>query len=269
MSEGQFRPPDLRAMFQPFAAAIRAVMEVEEGSGGRKAVGSVTVIADENVRYLLTAAHTVSGPQTKLIGVEGGDALPWPRHYSRLAPVSAELPDADIACATATVSAKDTALAESVPLGLSLGGVPDYPGSVYLAVGFPTSKSKMRYSERALASRMMCAVVEIAPKRVGQDLRLDPRVQLAFTYSQAGRQDLDGRTTVGAHPRGMSGGAVFAMLRATASDGSSADMPYLVGILTDFHADQGCLVATRVSQVWRAIGLLQDGQDALYRRADV
>jgi hypothetical protein len=76
-------------------------------------------------------------------------------------------------------------------------------------------------------------------------------VQIALSYSQESRTDLEGQAAMGAHPRGMSGGAVMAMMRAN-NDTRSISIPFLVGILTQYHQNIDTSVATRVVHLWNA-----------------
>lgn len=258
---------ELRDAFQPFAHTVRPLMEIEDGSGRRLPVGTAVLVQSNAARYVLTAAHVVSGPTTKLIGVFEQDAIAWPRPYSLLKPMEGNLPDADLAWATATALPGDTALSPGLPMALALGNVPDAPGSAYIAVGFPGSRAKVRHPDGLLNSKMMIAVVERAPPAAASAVVKDARVQMALHYSQAGRTGLDGSPTVGAHPKGMSGGAVFAVLQATTPKGSIEFLPFLAGIVTEFHADIATLVATRVTHLWQAAGLgIPSLTPMLYRR---
>jgi hypothetical protein len=251
---------------QRVSGAFRPVFVAEEGSGGRKATGTAFVVGENNRRFLLTAEHVVKGPHKKFVGVIGEDTFPWPRNYSKLAAKQEGLPDADIAWASATVTQSDTALRDHLPFALARAAIPDEDGAVYVAVGFPVSKAKIRLGEGIAAAKLMTAVVHRAPSEVLNDLSLDPRIQIAMAYSQDGRTNLDGSSAKGAHPQGMSGGALFALM-STQSENKTVVIPFLIGILTQYHIDINALVATRVAHFWNAIpehGVSQP----LYSRVD-
>lgn len=258
---------DLLQAITPYTHTIRPILEIREGSARRDAVGTAIVVGQDSTRYVVTAEHVVSGPLQKLIGVSEQNAIPWPRPCSRLAPVQATLPDADVAWAASTVKPEDIALSPPLPLALAVGSLPDAPGSAYVAVGFPGSRAKVRQSEAQLASKMMFAVVEIASRAIVAQVLKDERVQIALRYSQAGRIGLDGEPIVGAHPRGMSGGAIFMMLEGRTANGSVHVFPFLAGVITDFYEKADCIVATRVSHIWQALGLVDvSTPPPLYRR---
>jgi hypothetical protein len=118
--------------------------------------------------------------------------------------------------------------------------------------------------EGVAEAKLMVALVDLVATELCPQGRQDRRVHYCFNYSQEGRTDLAGAPSVGAHPRGMSGGAVFAVGHAKTSTGSYY-VPFLVGILTEFHEDSGMLVASRVRNVWEALGILQAGRGGLFR----
>ena len=242
MSEADLPPPEVMRAIEPYADAFRLVMLAEEGSGGRRATGTAIVVADGTTRFVITAAHVVAGPERRFFGVAGDDSVPWPSRYSKLVPLHDDLPDADVAWARAKVLPSDTALASAIPLALARAAIPDSSGSSYLAVGFPYSKSKVRLSLGVVASKLMVAVVELAPVATRSALGLNERVQAAFSYSQESRLGPDRMPIVGSHPIGMSGGAVFAIMQATTKgDQETSYLPFLVGILTQYHEAHGAL----------------------------
>ena len=247
--------------------AFRPIMVAKEGSGGRKASGTAIVVGHAATRFVLTAEHVVSGPQAKFMGVIEEDSVPWPTKYSRLVGTNEELPDPDVAWATTTVNETDVALKAHLPIALARAAIPDSTESNYVAVGYPVSKSKLWHSEGRLATKLMTAVVKKASADEMGNLAIDDRVQMAFTYTQHSRTDLEGNATVGSHPRGMSGGAILAMMQA-GNPPNAVALPFLVGILTNFHDDVGVLIATRVSHIWNAIPSLQVSKP-LYLRATV
>lgn len=86
-----------------------------------------------------------------------------------------------------------------------------------------------------------------------------------MTYAQEGRINLDGSQANGAHPRGMSGGALFMM--GVGGAGNAVAIPFLVGILTQYHNDVSTLVATRIAHFWNATPDLRISK-AIYARID-
>jgi len=251
----------------PYLNAFRPLLGTEEGSSGRRLEGTVTLVEDGNDRFLLTAHHAVKAPTPYYFGVRESGEIRWPTEKSAvLVPALPGLPDADVAVVHSGQPPLDGSLSGGVPaalLGVTLEGSTD---TAFVAVGYPSSKGKLRMAERRLDAKSMYALVEFVPPHLVSLPSFDPRVQMCFKYSQEGRASVEGAKVVGAHPRGMSGGGVFAIGQSRAS-GSLLYAPFLVGILTEFHESRSLLVATRVRCIFEALGLFRPRGDLLYRAA--
>lgn len=256
-----------RRAIDSISDAFRPVLLTQEGSAGRQATGTALVVADGDTRFVITAEHVVRGSDPRSFGVTREYAVPWPRRYSKLVATGEDIPDADLAWATATVSRDDTALRAALPMALARAAIDDSLGPVYVAVGYPVSKAKVRQGEGKLAAKLMSAVIELAPPEKCRELGLDDRVQIAFAYSQEPRTNLQRDSIAGAHPRGMSGGAVMVMMGA-GDDSGAPPIPFLVGILTEYHKNIDTLVATRVRHLWNAVDYRRGQPTPLYLRAD-
>ena len=266
MTEGPAAATVIADAIRHLSDAFRPVLYAEEGSAGRRTTGTAFVVEDDERRLVVTAKHVLRGCEQKYFGVVGQNTVKWPRRYSTLEALQPGLPDADLAWASATVAKDDEALAAAIPIALTKADLCEQTGSAYVAVGFPTSKAKLRDAQAVLHAKLMAAVVELAPAAHCSQLGLHPQVQMGLTYSQHDRTDLLGDPTVGAVPTGMSGGAVFALMKALTTDGSEHAVPFLVGVLTEFHEQENTLVATRIKHLWTAIGAWPQPEPPLYRR---
>jgi hypothetical protein len=253
-----------------YLAAFRPLIGTEEGSAGRTLEGTVTLVEDGDQRFLITARHAVKASTPYYIGAENAEEIRWPREkMTLLSPVAENLPEADVAVVHTATPPTDGALSGGIPAALAISAIEDNPNATYIAVGFPASKGKVREALRTINAKSMHALVEFVPVSSAGLPHLDARVHMCFRYSQSGRTDLGGQSVTGAHPRGMSGGGVFIIGRPRAADSSVMYVPFLVAILTEFHADRGLLVATRVRRIWEALGRQPLETESLYRAAGV
>ncbi len=261
------RVTKLLSAVQPFHDALRPVIRVEEGSGGQRIEGTATVVHEGTGRFVLTAHHVVMGDLTCYLGVRGRPSVRWPSAYSVLEPLLSTAFDADIAWAHARVGAEQSDLEGGLPMAMAVTSLDDSANTMYVAAGYPASKAKVRMGLGSAEARLMFAVVELAPPAGWRPSGFDPAVQMAFKYSQTGRSNAQGEAAVGAHPKGMSGGAVFAIGQSRSSS-APLYMPFLVGLLTQFHEDHGLLVATRIRHIWESLGLQQPRNQPLFRPRD-
>lgn len=245
------------ALMAASASALRPVFEIADGSGRRSVVGTAIIVEGLKTRYVLTAEHVLAGPRQKLIGVPEAEAIPWPEEYSTLISLDSSAPNADVAWVE--IADRMHELSPGLPSASLSGWDADAMGATYLAVGFPVSRSKVLHPSRQVKAKLMFAVVAVTPETQSSKRIVDKRVQLGLEYSQHGRLDIDGRHVTGPFPRGMSGGAIFLMLEAAMPDGTKIPFPQLVGIFTEFHKSENCIVSTRVSQVGAGIGLNPGG----------
>ena len=185
----------------------------------RRLTGSATSLAaSSSRRIVVTAEHVLAGPEAKHLGVSRNNSVRWPEKYWRLSAIDPDLPEADVAWAVADVAAEaDDVVRAAIPLALALPIPPIAESASLVAVGYPASRGKLKNAHALLSAQLMSVVGKAVSARVLEDLKLDPRVHLGMLYEQAACVDLDGNPSVGAHPKGMSGGAMFLALSETPS----------------------------------------------------
>jgi hypothetical protein len=258
---------DLHRALEKVLDAARLVMIGEEGSAGRRAIGTALVLGDGLRRIIATAAHVLEGSGPKYFGVPDQPSVPWPVRYSKLRPLGVGLPDADLAWAVADVTPADTALSPMIPLGLvGVGSLPITEHSVLIALGFPASRAKARNMHTVFQSKLMSVSVRLADAAIYESLALDNRAQLAVVYDSD--PDRTSPADQKVSPQGMSGGAVFVVTKAALDDGRSLYIPFLIGILTQYRKSADVLVATRVECLIDGLGLRNGPRHPLYERVD-
>lgn len=253
----------LMRCLEPLDSAFRPILGTKEGSGGKRLEGTATIVAHGVQRFVLTAHHVVK-ERHKLIGAEG-DAVDWPRKFYRLEPRTADACDPDIAWAHARFAPTGSGLDGGIGMALATGQHEPSPTSAYLVAGYPASKGKVRMGDGFAQAKLMVALVDLATPDKVPGHRRDMRTHLCFNYSRSQRSGQSGEPRVGAHPEGMSGGAVFAVGRPAVQPEEPIFIPLLVGILTEFYEDSEILVASRVRNVWEALGLVPALHGPLYR----
>lgn len=238
---------------------------MEEGSGGRRLEGTATLVEDGAQRFLITAHHAVKDGSARSVGVTEADAIPWPKNYFVLQPEDQSLPDPDIAWAHTRYAPPGAGLDGGIGSALAITSHDGSEDTTYLIAGYPVSKGKVRMALGTAESKLMVAKVELASDDEWPRDGLDTRTHICFRYSQRGRTSIDGGTAVGAHPRGMSGGAVFAIAQPKLVTATPQYVPFLVGILTEYHEGPGILVASRIRNLWEAVGMQSPRGKRLYR----
>ncbi len=243
----------LMRCIEPFHDAFRPLLGSEEGSAGKRLEGTITLVADRDERYAITAHHAVQAATPHFIGVREAMFIPWPSKYSILVPAGAPMPDLDVAWAHTRLTSPAPELEGGFPLALAITAQEWAAQTAYVAVGFPASKGKVRMATGEAKAKLMCALVELREIPSLSGSNADKRTHLAFGYSQDARTDITGASAVGAKPKGMSGGAVLAIGSSRNLDGSITYVPFLVGILTEFHESEGVLIAARIRHLWEAV----------------
>jgi hypothetical protein len=66
----------------------------------------------------------------------------------------------------------------------------------------------------------------------------------------------------------MSGGVVFAIMQVGYGSRQAQLLPFVVGVLTEYHENHEVLVATRISHIWNAVEGHGTGVAMLYERVD-
>jgi len=253
---------------EAIAGAIRPIMHVTEGSGRLTPIGSAFAVSHLGTRYLITADHVLAGLSDKLMGVDEQFSAKWPRTFSRLVANDASLPDADVAWVEFRMFEETLSTGATIPIEQTLARVAGGNENGFVAVGHPVSKARMVDAQSAVKSRLMMAQVRLASDTVKAALNIDERVQMALSYNSDTHVDLESRAIVPATPKGMSGGVVVATTRAKDVTGRPYMKPYVVGVLTRYSVVHRTYVATKLDQLWTAIGLVRRSGELLYRRVD-
>lgn len=229
-------------------------MRIKEGSGGREHVGTAFIARLAGNYVLVSAEHTVAGSRQTIVGVSEIGAARWPTPFRVVRPLSASTPDADVAYA---YGANNIAAAPRFPSGIPIeqdgGNVAEQPGTSFLAAGYPLSRGGLIDGHARFVGKIMYAACPSIPRSEYAAHGLDPAVHLATHYRQEARVGRGGIPITGAAPRGMSGGVLFLPTRREATGGLNQIDLAVAGILTEYHAASGLLVATRVEHLVDAV----------------
>jgi len=270
-------PPEKRpssAAFQhavrEIAACVRPVSLIESGSAGKRFVGSAVVVAAGSRRVVVTAEHVVAGPEPKLVGMSTVGSVQWPTNYSRVEPVNQLVPPVDLAFFVAEVeSGNPFDLLPPLPVSRFLPGEDLPAGGSVVAVGFPSSRAKSRDGHKRLHSHRLSVVGDLAPLESYARVNRSPASFLAMEFRQDGVVDEAGQPSTTAHPRGMSGGAMFAATFSADASGVRFT-PRLVGILIEHHDEpDNLLVAARIECLLDATGSRHGDAAQRYRAVEV
>ena len=245
-------------------SAIRPVSILQPGSERQRFEGTCICIADKEFRFFVTAEHVVSGPETKRIVVGTEGTLEWPTNYQRL--VSADDQESHLDIAIALSSATDGA--EALP-AFSLRDV--WPqrkysdGDSLVAAGYPASRARFREAQTILHTALMTVLGDVVGERTYASIGRSAETHLVMKYRQDTCIDDHGELAIGAHPRGMSGGAVFATSYYLDDLGETVFVPKLVGILIGFRELEGLLVAVRIECFLDALNIRPRGASVRFR----
>jgi hypothetical protein len=230
---------------QLLGRAVKPVLRVKEGSGGRKLCGSAFVIEHAGEFAAVTAAHVLEDdPGPRYLAVSERGSAKWPSPYSRIVAIATDAPDPDIACSRfALAPDAEPGAADAFPLiSVQTGFIPT-SGMTFLAVGHPFSRGKMRHATGTLHASLVHISGEAVTLPEYAKLGLDRRVHLAMRYESTAVRLLDGSAGKGPVPEGMSGGVLLLMTQ------DDARVVHLlpVGIVTTYRpGPPGLLVATRL-----------------------
>lgn len=119
-----------------------------------------------------------------------------------------------------------------LPLGLPT------PGDVYVATGFPSSRSKADPSKNRLTTILSGFRTTLAPVAARATLRAHPELQLVLSLNIERMDFPDGSVGAIADPAGMSGSAVWLL---------QEDEFKCAGILIEHHRSKKLLVATDIA----------------------
>jgi len=119
---------------------------------------------------------------------------------------------------------------------VSLG--PPAPGDVYVATGFPSSRSKADPSNNRLTTILSAFRTTLAPVAASANLRVHPVLQLVLSLNVEQMNFPDGSVGAIADPAGMSGSAIWLMRENELK---------CAGILIEHHRPKKLLVATDIA----------------------
>lgn len=228
------------------------------------------VIAVESKRIIITAAHVVAGPERKIVGMSPMGSVHWPKNYSRVEPINDTVPPTDLAFFVVEVGLGNPFdLQSPLPVSSILPGEDLPEGVSVVAVGFPASRAKSRDGNTRLHSQRLSVVGDLASDKVYKAINRPPASFFAMDFRQEGVVDEAGNPSTTAHPRGMSGGAMFAATFSAKNSGVRFT-PRLVGILIEYHDHPAnAIVAARIDCLLDATGTRPDGNHQRYRAVDV
>jgi hypothetical protein len=262
---------DLQREIALLAPSVRPISMFEEGSGGRRFIGSSFVLSHGNQQLVITAEHVVSGPETRFLGVSASGGVLWPKNYSRLEPIDPTTPYPDVAFAFAKV---DNSLEPDIPPPLPRSIVLERhqfaEGSSMVAVGFPGSRAKARNAQTKLVAEWMSVIGDLAPEDVYSRIGKSASTHLAMEFHQNGCVDENSRPAPAAHPKGMSGGPMFVAAYRASPGQPDKIVPRLVGVLTEYYPDpDNVIVALRIEAALGALDPHRSPTRPLYRAVDV
>jgi hypothetical protein len=243
----------LRAAGRAVARSIKPVLEVEQGSGGLRQIGSAFILRFGSEGALVTAEHTVSGPEYKVVALMEGTGTKWPRSYFAIDGRQDDIPTADVAYAFGKISHDAEGLMTGLgPDDIALGLEYD-EGASFMSIGYPASRAKVRNADASIQNQLFFVSGHRVGDTIYQKLGLDSRVHIAVRYEPKAVRNMDGEWQRGAEPRGMSGGLLLApMTRLVGS--TSHTLLLVAGVLTRYYPAPDCvLVATRIDCVLDAV----------------
>jgi hypothetical protein len=251
------------------APCLRPISYIEEGSGGKRFVGSAVLLSSGDQRAIVTAAHALDGSESKIVGMLDAGRRPWPEAFRRVQPIDSALQDPDLAFSVATVSDGAPAWRGGLTLNQLYPDQTFLPRASMVAVGFPASRVKTRYDRNALSVEPLAIGCDLASESEYRAVNADMETDLVVTFSQSRRLDSNGQPSAMPDPRGMSGGALFISTYDTHGAGGASYTPRLVGILKRcYRAPHHLLVATRIECFLDAVWLLRSGVPRRFRSGE-
>lgn len=258
MTDQDWPPPgldldQLRAAGRAVARSIKPVLEIQQGSGGLKQTGSAFILRFGTEGAIVSAEHTVSGPETKVVALMEGTATKWPRPYFAIDGRETGIPTADVAYAFGVVRPDAEGLMTGIGPDRIAAGFEFDERASFMSIGYPASRAKMRNADASLRNQLFFVSGHRAADSAYLKLGLDKRVHIAVRYDPKAVRNMEGQSRQGAEPRGMSGGVLLApMTRVTASGRET--LLLVAGVLTRFYpAPDNVFVATRIDCVLDAV----------------
>lgn len=242
---------DLQAAIAEIGRCVYPVVELTEGSGRVKQIGTAFVVGHPPAAAIITAEHVVSTARLTGVAWPDGSTTRWPDHYAVLRPRVPGIPDADIAFFRGHVSGAYPNSLNCIPSERLAADVPIGKGVWLVAIGFPGSLMRVVSGARLIGNRFVVLGFSQDLATLPGDA-LDPRVHLALRYGPASMRELGGTPRQGKKPDGMSGGVVL-VLRRVEKSGSARIEVHVVGVLVRYRPNPGVLIATRIACLADAI----------------
>lgn len=246
------------------ANALRPVLLIKDGSKRISACGTAVVVGIGPNRIVVTAEHVLAGNERKKVLSPCAGLADWPAGRKRLVSLADSCLDPDLTWSELSNS-DATQWHDFINIGTFLDRIHVPDGIEFLAAGFPASKTKIWQGQHQINAGLMFATVRHATPTQYQALKKDPRGYVVAHYEQQGRRNLAGQAATGAHPKGMSGGALF---MATQDTATSARSLRLLGFITEYHKSSGLLVAVRVEGLLDGVDIQDVKWGRLFRAID-
>lgn len=246
--------------------AVKPILRVKEGSGGRELFGSAFILEHEGQFAAVTAAHVIEdGPGARYLAVTENGASRWPTPHARIEAKSASLPDPDLACVRFSLAPDaDAGASDAFPLMNVLSSFTPAAQMTFLAVGHPVSRGKMRHATGTLKAELAHISGEAVQLDEYAQYCLNPRVHLAMKYTKADVRLSDGTKITGPDPSGMSGGVLLLLTE------DKAGIVHLLpaGVTTAFRpGPPGLIVATRMDAVLDHLAPRRPPEEQEFQRA--
>jgi hypothetical protein len=239
-----FTIEELQGAIAEIARRLCPVVDVADGSGRFRQIGTAFVVGQPSAATIITAEHVVSVPQATGVVWPSREVTRWDDRYSVLRAHAADVPEADIAIMHGSISDGAEPI-ECIPLHRLRPDLPVAPGTFLAAVGFPASRGKIVASQYFTANtfHILGFAADLSTLPGGP---LDPRVHLAIRYHPEKMRELTGAQRRGVKPDGMSGGVLLAPSRVRLEDGTAKLTVDIVGVLVRYRPASGVLIATRI-----------------------
>ena len=134
---------------------------------------------------------------------------------------------------------------------------------VYLAVGYPNSKNKVKWQDRSIVPHRATYYSNFKEhKELFENLGISSESHLSIAYNRKAL-DADYNIVNAIHPRGISGGPFFDLGRIVSRDDLHRETPLdplLSGLVIEYHKDHKAMLAVKIdkildmidSTVWKA-----------------
>lgn len=131
-------------------------------------------------------------------------------------------------------------------------------GSIFTFVGYPNSKNKKidRVQKKAIGSLFQYWNTRAIDKSFMRKIGVSDKTHILSKFNSKHSREIDGRRVNSIMLNGMSGGAVFGLGKLSdlsILSGKQTPEPRLVGLIVEYHRQEGLVLATRISTILRAL----------------